>query len=277
MKHDSDPHDLIELDELAGLLRDREGPAQPLRRQRFGPSRRLSIAVGLLLAVAVVAAIAFFDLGGDGKPNPRVVLTAGGCAVAVEWQGTTYFGGRANQLLSLGPELGKGTTPPCVDMVGPGAPPPGPPGSVTIVSIEGVSPRAAVATLGERTLYYIAPGYFPQVPNTALHDMIYGPHPNLPDERRGDCKGVEQAEVEAKVRSINTGFIPVTLLGSPDLPAESAIFPEARTVIEGGGAEPHVSPGDVIRAQVLVCRRPDDPHFLKLVATRLRLAPREGQ
>ena len=72
MKHESDPHDLIELDELAGLLRDREGPAQPLRRQRFGPSRRLSIAVGILLAVAVAAAIAIFELGGDGKPRARV-------------------------------------------------------------------------------------------------------------------------------------------------------------------------------------------------------------
>ena len=196
----------------------------------------------------------------------------------MEWQGTTYFGGRANQLLSLGPELGKGTTPPCGDTVVNGVPtPPGPPGSVTVVSIDGVSPRAAIATLGERTVYYIAPGYFPQVPNTALHDMIYGPDPNIPNERRGDCKDAKQTEVEAKVRSINTGFIPVTLLDSPDLPAENAIFPEARTVIEGGGAEPHVSPGDVIRAQVLVCRQPERPSLHKLVATRLRLAPPEGQ
>ena len=276
MTHESDPHDLIELDELAGLLRDREGPAQPLRRQRFGPPRRLSIAVGILLAVAAAAAIAIFDLGGDGKPSSsasdlRVVCGRRGMAGndVLRWprESTAFARPRARQ----------GDDPPCVDMVGSGAPPPGPPGSVTVVSIVGVSPRAAIATLGERTVYYIAPGYFPQLPNTALHDMVFGPNPKIPDERRGDCKGAEQTEVEAKVRSINTGFIPVTLLDSPGLPRENAIFPEARTVIEGGGAEPHVDPGDVIRAHVLVCRQPDDPHFLKLVATRLRLAHPEGQ
>jgi hypothetical protein len=271
MTHESEPHDLIELDELAGLLRDREGPAQPLRRQRLGPSRRLSLALGILLAIAAAAAIAIFsERGGEGKPSSSGVI-AGSCALAVEWQGTRYYGGRANQLIALGGKLGKGTTPPCGDVVGPGAPPPGPPGSVTIVSIDGVSPRAAIATLGERTVYYLAPGYLPQVPNTALHDIVFGPHPNIPDERRGDCKGAEQTEVKAKVRAANTLDIFVTLLDSPDLPRENTIFPEARTVIEGGGAEPHVSPGDVIRAQVLVCRHPDDPHFMKLVATRLFL------
>ena len=274
MTHESDPHDLIELDELAGVLREREGPAQPLRRQRVGPSRRLSIAVGLLLAVVAAAAIAIFDLGGEGKPSRPGGVSFAACAgpAPVKWQGRTYSGGRANQLLSLGPKLGTGTTPPCSDTFVNGVPtPPGPQGSVTVVSIDGISPRAAIATLGERTIYYIAPGYFPQLPNTPLHDMVFGPHPNIPNERRDDCAAAEQAEVEAMVRSAERGYLRVTLLDSPDLPRENTIFPEARTVIEGGGAEPHVSPGDVIRAQVLVCRDPDDPHFLKLVATRLFL------
>jgi hypothetical protein len=268
MKHD--PHDLIELDELAGLLRDREGPAQPLRRQGLGPSRRLSLALGILLAIAAAGAIAIFsERGGEGKPSSSAV-TAGSCALAVEWQGTTYIGGRANQPLSLGAKLGKGTIPPCVDMVGPNAPPPGPPGSVTVVSIEGVPSRQAIATLGERTVHYIAPGYFPQLPSTGLHDLIFGPDPNIPDERRG-CNDAQQAEVRAKVQSAFWGNLHVQLLDSPDLPRENWIVPEARTVIEGGGTEPHVSLGDVIRAQVLVCRHPNDPHFLKLVATRLFL------
>jgi hypothetical protein len=275
MTHESDPHDLIELDELAGLLREREGPAQPLRRPRLGPSRRLSIVVGLLLAVVAAAAIAIVDeRGDDGKPSNSRVASSAACAgpAPVKWQGTTYSGGRANQLLALGGKLGKGTTPPCSDTVVNGVPtPPGPPGSVTVVSIDGISPRAAIATLGERTIYYIAPGYFPQLPNTPLHDMVFGPHPNIPNERRDDCDDAAQAEVNAKVRSAGFGHLRVTLLDSPDLPRENTIFPEARTVIEGGGAEPHVSPGDVIRAQVLVCRNPDDPHFLKLVATRLFL------
>ncbi|MEK6275348.1 MAG: hypothetical protein AABM30_08420 [Actinomycetota bacterium] len=42
-------------------------------------------------------------------------------------------------------------------------------------------------------------------------------------------------------------------------------------MVDGGGEPPHVSPGDIVRAQVLVCRKRDDPHFLKLVATRLTI------
>jgi len=278
MTHETDPRDLIELDELAALLREREGPAQPLRRQRARPARRLSVAIGLLLALAIAAALAIFgELRGDGKPSgPRGVSSAA-CARAVEWQGTTYFGGNANQLLSLGPKLGKGTIPPCGDTVVNGVPtPPGPPGSVTVVSIDGVSPRAAIATLGEQTVVYVAPGYFPQIPKTALHDIVFGPRAGVPDERRDDCNDAERAELRAKVRSAFFGNLHVTLLDSPDLARENTIFPEARTVIEGGGPEPHVNPGEVIGAQVLVCRKPDDPHFLKLVATRLRLGPREA-
>jgi hypothetical protein len=71
------------------------------------------------------------------------------------------------------------------------------------------------------------------------------------------------------VKSANFGFLFVTLDESAGLPRETTIFPDARTVIDGGGAVPHVSPGDVVDAQVLACRHPNDAHFLKLVATRL--------
>jgi len=41
--------------------------------------------------------------------------------------------------------------------------------------------------------------------------------------------------------------------------------------VVGGGSPPRVEPGEIVRASVLVCRHADDPHFLKLVATRLWL------
>jgi hypothetical protein len=63
----------------------------------------------------------------------------------------------------------------------------------------------------------------------------------------------------------------VTLLEPTKLPHENWIFTDARTVITGGGTKPHVKVGDVLRAQVLVCRHAKDPHFLKLVATHLSL------
>jgi RNA polymerase sigma factor (sigma-70 family) len=79
------------------------------------------------------------------------------------------------------------------------------------------------------------------------------------------------SEIEtARLLGISTGAVKSQLHAARRELAQ-AIFVDARTLIEGGGPEPHVAPGDEIRAQVLVCRHRNDPHFLKLVATRLFL------
>ncbi len=272
MKHKPDPHDLIGIDELAGLLHERAGPPRPLKRQRHRRPLRMALAIGLPAAAAVAAiAIAVASLrerDREQKTSSSGGVTAAVCSAAVEWHGTTYLGNTLHRSITLGSSLGDGTIPGCIDS-------PGSSGtlarSVAIVAIAGLPPRQAVAVAGDPTHAYIAPGYFPQLPHTALHDLLYGPRTDVPDERGDDCNTAETTEVRATVRGANFGFLHVTLLDSTDLPSENTIFPDARTVIEGGGAEPHVNPGDIVRAQVLVCRHPNDAHFLKLVATRLAI------
>ena len=123
---------------------------------------------------------------------------------------------------------------------------------------------------------YVEPGYFMQVPHTPLHDLIFGTAVAIPNER-SDCDSnhMTTADVRAVVRGANSGTLAVTLLDPTSLPRKNYIFPDARTTIMGGGSTPHVAAGEVVRALVLVCRHSNDPHFLKLVATRLELRPSE--
>jgi hypothetical protein len=222
-----------------------------------------------LLALLIVA-VAAGTIGtialsqGHGAARSWV---AGSCAAAVEWAGTTYAGDKLDQLAPLSDRLGNGTLPACVDT---NAGTPALERSVSVVAIEGVPSREAVAIAGDRLHVYVAPGYFPQLPRTPLHDVVYGPSTDVPDERGDDCKDAKLANVRASVRSAHFGFLSVQLLDSDDLPRQNWIFSDAHTVVDGGGAEPHVDTGDVVRAQVLVCRHPNDAHFLKLVALRLQ-------
>jgi Family of unknown function (DUF6281) len=233
---------------------------------------RVAAAIGLLAASAAVAIViavgSFGERGREQKSSRSGGVTAASCAAAVEWQGTTYLGNKLNQPATLGRGLGKGTIPSCSDTnQGTGTPAQ----TAAIVAIADLPPRQAIAIAGDPSHAYIAPGYFPELPHGALHDLLYGPRSDVPDERGNDCDNAMTTEVRAAVRSANGGILFVTALDSPDLPTQITIFTDARTIIEGGGPEPHVTPGDRIRAQVLVCRHPNDLHFLKLVATRLAI------
>jgi hypothetical protein len=259
--------DLIALDELAELLREREGPAKPeSRRPRV--RRRRAVVVAALAAAVVAGIVAALVVPSDEQPSSPLGGSAGGSyAAAVEWHGTTYFGGSVRGKVVRGGSLGKGTLPACGD-----GGPVTPASSVGVVAIEGVPPEQAVAVRGRPDVVYTAPGWLPQVPNTPLHDVLYGGDEAKPNER-SECEPgrTATAEVRARIRGGGGGGLTVTLLEPTSLPHENWIFPDARTAVSGGGSPPRVEPGEVIRAQVLVCRQADDPHFLKLVATRLRL------
>jgi hypothetical protein len=274
--------DLIGLEELAEVLRTREGPQRPQRALRTGSSRRRLMVVAAVLAAAVCAGGAFAILTRDGHQAPSRAggrqgtlpgssgSTAASCAAAVEWRGTTYVGSKVRGQVKLGSSLGDGTLPPCNDTGGKGSGTP--PRSVPLAAVDGVASRDAVAVVGDPSVVYLSPGSFPQVPRTALHDLLYGPDPSVPNERSECERGqTSTADVRAIVRAPSIGTLNVTLLEPTKLPRANWIFPDAKTVISGGGAKPHVEPGDVIRAQVLVCRHAADQHFLKLVATRLFL------
>jgi hypothetical protein len=258
-------HDLISLEELAEALREREGPAKPERRAR---SRRRRVAVAAALGAAVVVGIvAALVVPNDKLPQSPLSGGAAACAAAVEWNGTTYFGGVVHGAVPRGRSLGKGTLPACGDG-GPIAPPE----PVDVVAIEGVPPEQAVAVAGQPDAVYTAPGWLSQIPKTPLHDLLYSGDETKPNERT-ECEPghTTTADVRARVERGAGGGISVTLLEPTTLPHENWIFPDARTVVTGGGTPPRVEPGAVIRAEVLVCRHEDDPHFLKLVATRIWL------
>jgi hypothetical protein len=263
---------------LADLFRAREGPRRPIREHRRRRPLRVALAIGL--PIAAVAAIALGILGQRGreqklsssprspaareqKPSGSAGSAAASCIAAVEWQGTTYSGTRLRRPALLGRSLGHGTIPPCGDMPGSS----GTSTSVPLVAVADVPSREALAITGDPSTLYMAPGYFPQLPKTRLHDLLYGENSTLPDERGNDCSGAKKREVRTTVRSAGFGLY-VTRLESA-LRRGNPIFVDASTVILDRGPEPHVSPGDVVRAEVLVCRHRNDPHFLKLVATRL--------
>ena len=183
------------------------------------------------------------------------------------WHGKTYFGTKVPAVVQLGQPLGGGTIPGCNDGGGPT-----PDEAVKLAAIESVATAEAIAISGDRSTVYVEPSYFTQVPRTPLHDVLFGPSETKPNER-GECEPGQttKASVRAVVRGASFGMLTVTLLDTTALPRKNWIFPDAQTAIEGGGTPPRVSTGDVVRAQVLVCRHSDNPHFLKLVATRLTL------
>jgi hypothetical protein len=224
---------------------------------------RQLVCLGVVSAAAALTAAC-----GGSDVREASSSTSAMCAAAVEWQGTTYVGETVSTPAELGAQLGEGQIPSCSDTPG-GTPTASQP--VRLVVVSGVPREQAVAVAGDMGHVYLAPGYFPQLPGTPLHDLVYA-RSDAPDERGGDCDGAARVDVSAVVRSASFGLLHVTLDDPPDeLPRDATIFPDARTDIEEGGNEPHVEPGDAIRAEVLVCRHANDPHFLKLVATRIEL------
>jgi hypothetical protein len=263
-------NDPIELEELADLLRRREGPPRPVRHRRARGPLRLALVIGVLaVAAATGITLAIVKPGSHDESRP----SSGGsgsasCAAVVEWRGTTYLGTAVHRSVRLGRSLGDGMLPPCND-TSPGSG--GQAQSVSLAAVGDIPPRQAVALTADPSIVYVAPGYFPEIPGTALHDLLYGPRSDVPNERSG-CGESKTDEVQATADG-TFGTLHVT---SGGFPRDTLIFVDALTRIEGGGLEPHVAPGDEIRAQVRVCRHRGDPHFLKLVATRLFLGKAAG-
>ena len=216
--------------------------------------RRGMVTASLVAALATAAVGALTACGGQGSSSNAA------CAAVVEWRGSTYYGTSARQPLTLGEALDGGTVPPCNDTntgkVETDSQP------VALASIDGLPTEQAVAT--DPSTLYVALGYFPQLPGTPLHDAIYGPRPDVPDERGKACYDAQTKELKGTIRSESFGNLWLDRRRDP-------IFVEARTVVEGGGNPPHVKPGDSVRARALLCRKKEDPHFSKIVVTRLTI------
>lgn len=236
------------------------------------PMEAMRRRVGLIpIAAALVVASAGCGSSHHIDSGPPSASAAASCAAAVEWQGATYFGTKVNQPARLARDLGTGTRPACDDGGGSTAA-----SSVRLSAIAGVPREQALAIARDPSVVYVEPGYFTQIPHTSLHDLIFGAAATLPNERSECERGhTTTGDVRAVVRGASFGTMTVTLLDRTNLPRKNWIFPDARTIIMGGGSTPRVSVGDVIRARVLICRHANDAHFLKLVATRLELPPSE--
>jgi hypothetical protein len=258
-------HELIDFDEIATMLRERAGPARPRRRVRR--LRRSQVLVASVLVALLVVGAALLLTHGDSRSRVRSSVSAS-CAAVVQWQGVTYSAISSKQPVALGEELGNGVVPACGDTIVDGKPAgDSQPMELKLSRVVGIPEREAVAS-ADGTLW-VSPGYFPQLPGTAIHDAVFGADQNVPDERAGDC--TRTADVRATVRTAGLGVLDVDIVGAEGIPAETPIFTDARTQITGGGSPPRVEPGEAIQAAILVCRKPDDPHFLKLVATRLAI------
>jgi hypothetical protein len=215
---------------------------------------RAAVKASLVAALVTAAVGVLTACGGQGSS------TNAACASVVEWRGATYYGTTARQPLTLGEALDGGAVPLCNDTntgnEETGSQP------VALASIDGLPAEQAVAT--DPSTLYVAAGYFPQLPGTPLHDAIYGSRSDVPDERGTACHDAQTKELQGAIRNESFGNLWLDRRRDP-------IFTEARTVVEGGGSPPHVKPGDSVRAHVLVCRKKDEPHFLKVVVTRLTI------
>jgi hypothetical protein len=143
---------------------------------------------------------------------------------------------------------------------------------VSVVAIANIPAFVAVAVAGDAGVIYEAPGYFPQLPGTPLHRAVYGVRDDVPNERGDDCGTAQTKDLTARVLGAPFGWLSVQLRNVTDLPRKIGIFPDVHTSVSyRRRGLPHVEPGDIIHATVLVCRHPNDAHFLKLVATRLKI------
>jgi hypothetical protein len=218
--------------------------------------------------LSVLALVTPVSLTASGRSEGRIATTSS-CAAAVKWNGTLYLGNRVYHRLRLTKRLGRGTLPACRDTPSGTA---SPTQRVSVVAIANIPARVAVAVAGDAGVIYEAPGYFPQLPGTPLHRAVYGVREDVPNERGNDCDTAQTKDLTARVLGAPFGWLSVELRNVTDLPRKIGIFPDVHTTISyRQHGLPHVEPGDMIHATVLVCRHPNDAHFLKLVATRLKI------
>jgi hypothetical protein len=237
---------------------------------------RLAIAVAVILVGTAVAIAVASDRAVKQPSVTAPSETQASCEATVEWRGTTYLGTRVGRMPTRIGRLGAGVIPSCNDTI---PPHPSDSSSVAVFAVEGISPQAAITVAGDPSTLYIGRGFFPQLPGTALHEAAYGPDGGRPDEAGSTCRSTAtSAELTGKVRSVSFGVLWLDVSsGGQGLPRLVTIFPDARTKVESSATPlPHVNLGDVVRADVLVCRKTNSPRFLKLVATRLVIGPTNG-
>jgi hypothetical protein len=180
------------------------------------------------------------------------------CVYGIEWNGLFYEAGNFERPVTLGPSLGEATVPPCEDQGAPGCHHPKGE-AVTIYRLPGINPHVAFGgrSPGGREVF-LAPGFFPQLPDHPLHEAAYG-RAGRPNERTGWRCGAAIPDLVGTVtetpgwgRAFGVRFEGGRVRRQSD---RTAVFVDARTSITGFDAFglPHITGGDRLRATVREC------------------------
>jgi hypothetical protein len=194
------------------------------------------------------------------------------CADVIEWKGRVYSGARTTELrVSFGEELGKGVNP-CSDEGGAGCSRHKGP-QVQVFRLRGVDTSVAVGVLeGETPVYYLGPGYFPELSDHPLHNAIFEGRSDRPDERGGwDCRSPIDL-VGTVDRTPGWGTVFADRFVGDRVRRQygyTAVFVDARTEIEGfrRNGLPYIEAGDKLRASVRECTASGQRY--KIVADRI--------
>jgi hypothetical protein len=160
--------------------------------------------------------------GCDDAPS-----TAGGCAKAVVWQGSTYVAIEAG--LPRGDRVGTAVLPDCESDNVLGRP--------VVYEVRGVSTTVALGVEDNPGEVFLAQGFLPELAGHPAHDAIYG-SPSEPRARSCSGRWRSQGTVTSNPFS---GMLLVEVAGE-----EVTVFLHARTRVRVAvrGGEPYLDRGD---------------------------------
>lgn len=180
------------------------------------------------------------------------------CAYSIEWNGVYYDAGNLKRPVAFGHSLGNAVVPVCEDEGAAGCQHESA-GKVPIFRLPGIDPHVAVggpSPWGHEV--FLAPGFFPQLPDHPLHEAAYG-STQRPNERAGwRCGPAIPDLVGTVTQTPGWGWIFGVRFQGDRVRRQydrTAVFVDARTTIMGFDefGLPRITEGDRIRATVREC------------------------
>jgi hypothetical protein len=130
---------------------------------------------------------------------------------------------------------------------------------VEVFRLHGIDPAISIGVLeGGARVYYVAPGYFPELSDHPLHDAIFEGRSDRPDERAGWRCGSPLDLSGTAVRTPGWGTIFAVRFAGDQVRRQygyTAVFVDARSRIAGFDRKgiPYIEAGDKLRASVREC------------------------
>jgi hypothetical protein len=180
------------------------------------------------------------------------------CAFVIEWNGVVYGAADLDRSVAFGASLGEATVPACEDTAEAGCEREGGE-KIDIFRLRGIDPHVAFGApspFGRDA--FLAPGFFPELPDHPLHDAVYG-SPRRPDERAGWRCGEPILNLRGSVmHTPGSGLVFGVRFEGEVVRTEAGrtvVFVDARTSITGFDEYglPRITEGDRVRATVREC------------------------